>query len=115
MIYLDSSALLKLVVEENQSAGLAHWIFRTVKHIKGQQRTRQVRGGATPRDASMNESCPPRASQLDLLSLTTGLIEEVAEFGEPALDAIHLASALSNHEALTAFVASDRASSTRSR
>ena len=49
-------------------------------------------------------------SQLDLIPLSGGLMEEAADAGEPplrTLDAIHLASALSIRPDLTAFVAYD--------
>jgi hypothetical protein len=49
-------------------------------------------------------------SQLDLIPLSSSLIEEAADAGDPTLrsvDAIHLVSALSIREALSAFVAYD--------
>jgi len=49
-------------------------------------------------------------SQLDLIPLSSGLLDEAADVGEPllrTLDAIHLAGALSIQADLTAFVAYD--------
>lgn len=41
MIYLDSSALLKLLFEESDSAALALWLFGTGRYSHAEQRTRQ--------------------------------------------------------------------------
>jgi hypothetical protein len=49
-------------------------------------------------------------SQLDLIRLSSGLIEEATDGGDPllrTLNAIHLASAMSIRNELTAFVAYD--------
>jgi predicted nucleic acid-binding protein len=111
VIYLDSSALVKLVFEEAQSNGLAHWLadqhdlpkisselstielFRTCRRLHEDTiGARQVLAG------------------LDLLPMTGDVVEQAALVGPAdlrSLDAIHLASALLVIGDLTAFVAYD--------
>jgi predicted nucleic acid-binding protein len=112
MIYLDSSALLKLLFEESESAALASWIAERVDtplvcselaKVEVVRATRRLDAAAVPAARTL-------VSQLDLIPLNGGLIEEAADAGDPllrTLDAIHLASALSIRDELTAFVAYD--------
>jgi predicted nucleic acid-binding protein len=112
MIYLDSSALLKLLFEESESAALASWIAERVDtplvcselaKVEVVRATRRLDAAAVPAARTL-------VSQLDLIPLNGGLIEEAADAGDPllrTLDAIHLASALSIRGELTAFVAYD--------
>lgn len=61
-------------------------------------------------DAGTVAAARALVSQLDLIPLTGGLMEEAADVGDPplrTLDAIHLASALSIRPDLTSFVAYD--------
>lgn len=112
MIYLDSSALLKLLFEESESAGLAQWISeraRTPRVSSELAKVEVVR--ATRRlDAKVVPTARALLSQLDLIPLSGAMIDDAADAGEPllrTLDAIHLASALSIRADLTAFVAYD--------
>ena len=69
-------------------------------------------------DAAVVPAARALVSQLDLIPLSGGLIEEATDAGEPllrTLDAIHLASALSIRDELTAFVAYDSRLTHRSR
>jgi predicted nucleic acid-binding protein len=112
MIYLDSSALLKLLFEESESGALASWIAERVDtplvcselaKVEVVRATRRLDAAAVPAARTL-------VSQLDLIPLNGGLIEEAADAGDPllrTLDAIHLASALSIRDELTAFVAYD--------
>jgi predicted nucleic acid-binding protein len=112
VIYLDSSALLKLLFEERESAVLASWIAdradipvvcSEIAKVEVVRATRRLDAAAVPAARAL-------VSQLDLIPLSGGLIDEAADAGEPllrTLDAIHLASALSIRGELTAFVAYD--------
>ncbi len=116
MIYLDSSALLKLLFEEPESAGLARWISERAATPAVSSELAQVEVMRASR--RLNPAALPAArallSQLDLIPLTGGVIDEAAALGEPlgepllrSLDALHLASALSLGADLSAFLAYD--------
>jgi predicted nucleic acid-binding protein len=112
MIYLDSSALLKLLFEESESAALARWISeRAGTPIVSSELARvEVVRAARGLDPDMVPAARALLSQLDLIPINRALIDEAADVGEPrlpTLDAIHLASALSIRDDLTAFVAYD--------
>jgi predicted nucleic acid-binding protein len=112
MIYLDSSALLKLLVEEDESAALASWISnRAASPLVSSELARlEVVRAARRLDTAVVPAARALVSQVDLIPLSSGLIEQAADVGEPALrslDAIHLVSALSIRADLTAFVAYD--------
>ncbi len=109
MIYLDSSALLKLLFDEPESAALAQWLAErsgTPVACSALARVEVVRASRR-----LNEEALPQArvllGQLDLIPLTGALLDEAADVGEPALrtlDAVHLASALSIRAELSAFL-----------
>lgn len=112
MIYLDSSALLKLLVEERESAALAAWLSEraSVPAISSELARLEVLRAARRLDPDIVPTARVLMSQVDLLPLGGEVISAAAEVGEPllrSLDAIHLASALSVREDLTAFVAYD--------
>lgn len=110
MIYLDSSALLKLLFEESESAALAQWISErsSTPMVSSELARVEVVRAARRLDAKVVPAARALMSQLDLIPLNTGLLDEAADVGElllRTLDAIHLASALSVRDDLTAFVA----------
>jgi uncharacterized protein len=112
LIYLDSSALLKLLFEEDESVALAQWISeRTATPMVSSEVVRiEVVRAARRLDPAVVPAARTLVSQLDLVPLTGTLIDEAADAGEPVLrilDAIHLASVLSIQADLTAFVAYD--------
>lgn len=112
MIYLDSSALLKLLFEESESAALAQWISErsSTPMVSSELARVEVVRAARRLDAKVVPAARALMSQLDLIPLNTGLLDEAADVGElllRTLDAIHLASALSIRDDLTAFVAYD--------
>lgn len=112
MIYLDSSALLKLLFEETESAALAQWISERsgTPMVSSELAKAEVVRAARRLDAAMVPAARALVSQLDLIPLSGGLIDEAADAGDPllrTLDAIHLASALSIRADLAAFVAYD--------
>jgi uncharacterized protein len=112
LIYLDSSALLKLLFEENESVPLARWISeRAATPMVSSELARiEVVRAARRLDPAVVPAARILVSQLDLVPLSGGLIDAAADAGEPilrTLDAIHLASVLSIQADLTAFVAYD--------
>lgn len=112
MIYLDSSALLKLLFEERESAALAQWISARAgtPMVSSELARAEVIRAARRLNADVVPASRALVGQLDLIPLDGGLIDEAADAGEPllrTLDAIHLVSALSIRADLTAFVAYD--------
>jgi predicted nucleic acid-binding protein len=111
MIYLDSSALLKLLFEEAESAALAPWLSEQTgtPMVTSELAKVEVVRAARRLDADVVPTARVLMSQLDLIPLNSGLLN-AADVGEPllrTLGAIHLASALSIQADLTAFVAYD--------
>lgn len=112
MIYLDTSALVKLVFEEPESSALAEWlsagvglpkISSTLSKIELLRACRRVDENAVGVAVSLLEG-------VDLLPLDGAIIEKAATVAPAelrSLDAIHLASALSLDSDLTALVAYD--------
>jgi predicted nucleic acid-binding protein len=112
MIYLDSSALLKLLFEESESQALALWLSEraATPMVTSELAKVEVVRAARRLDPGVVPAARALVSQLDLLRLNSGLIDEAADTGGPllrTLDAVHLASALSIRTDLTAFVAYD--------
>jgi predicted nucleic acid-binding protein len=113
VIYLDSSALLKLLHEEAESAALADWlsaragmpmVSSELAKVEVLRVCRRVNADALP-EAKM------LLAQLNLIPLTSDVIDEAADVGEVmlrSLDAIHLASALSIRADLSTFIAYDQ-------
>lgn len=112
MIYCDSSALVKLIVEEPESEALDAWLSA--------QRGVQLASGLVARTEvvrAVGRYGPDwvAAAHALLDSVTTvefdrSLADEAALLGPPALrtlDALHLASALRIERAITAFVVYD--------
>jgi uncharacterized protein len=111
MIYLDSSALLKLLVEERESSALASWLSKrpNTPRISSELAKLEVIRAARRLGATVVPAARTLVSQLDLIPIS-GLINEAADVGKPnlrSLDAIHLVSALSVSAELTAFIAYD--------
>ena len=111
MIYLDSSALLKLVIEEPESAAIATWLADRSDDLPVSSELAKLEVVRAARRLKVNVATSARSlmSQLDLIPIDSVLINEAAEVGPllGGLDAIHLASALSIRADLTAFVAYD--------
>lgn len=113
MIYLDSSALLKLVLREPESDALQSWfsarsgipiVSSELAKVEVLRGCRRVNPAALPTARSL-------INGIDLVPLSSTVLEEAAELpgdGLRSLDAIHLASALALREDLTAFVVYDR-------
>ena len=120
MIYLDSSALLKLLFEEAESAALEGWLTeRAGTPILSSELVKVEVVRATRR---LNPQVLPAArgliAQLDHIPITGALLDEAADVGDASLrslDAIHLASAVSLSVELITFVAYDSRLATAAR
>ena len=112
MIYLDTSALLKLLHDERESAALESWLLERdatpvvsseLAKVEVFRACRRVNIDALPEARTL-------LSGIDLIPLTGDVVDQAAEVGDPllrSLDALHLASALSIRTDLSAFVAYD--------
>ncbi|OBA69473.1 twitching motility protein PilT [Mycobacterium sp. 1554424.7] len=113
MIYLDTSAIVKLVAAEKESEGLIDWLndrpdedlaTSAIGHIELIRAAARVGPATVARARSV-------ASTIDTLVLTDA-IAAAAAIVPPTdlrtLDAIHLATAHANRRSLTALCAYDR-------
>jgi uncharacterized protein len=110
---LDSSALVKLLSEESERVALVAWLDTRLGVPRLTTELAKVEVIRACRRS--NETRIPAARQLlanlDFVPLTLELLDSAATLGPPALrslDAIHLASALSVGDELSAFVSYDR-------
>lgn len=112
MIYLDSSALLKLLYDESESAALEAWLSERagtpvvsseLAKVEVIRACRRVNADALPEARAL-------LAEIDLIPLNGDVLDEAAGVGETllrSLDAVHLASALSIRDDLSAFIAYD--------
>ncbi|MHB8295641.1 MAG: PIN domain-containing protein [Acidimicrobiales bacterium] len=112
VIYLDSSALMKLIREEKETAALREWLIPqpelpVVTSELG--RLEVLRAAPRAGDEVLTEA-RVMIGDVDLVPLDRGVQDLACEIGDPplrTLDALHLASALLLRDDLTAFVAYD--------
>lgn len=112
MLYLDASALVKLVAPEPESEALAAAIEDAAAFVSSVVAAVEVRRAAARvgADGGALERADRVMGRVDLLWLDADLLERAARLGHASLgtlDAIHLASALSLGDELAAFVAYD--------
>jgi len=115
MIYLDTSALVKLICEETESAALADWldgrpdISWATSVLAEVELTRAVRA-SSPDDLP---AIPALVARLIRLEIDAAVRATAAAYPDPnlrTLDAIHLASAhiVGSYAQLTALVTYDK-------
>ena len=112
-MYLDSSALFKLLVEEAESAVLAEWMAQHpgLAAVSSELATMEVVRAMRRLAPEAVADARALVSQLDLVPLSSEVVAQAADVGDPllrTLDALHLASALAVQEAVTFFVVYDR-------
>jgi uncharacterized protein len=112
MIYLDSSALVKLAVTEPESAALARWLAEragqpvvssALHRAELPRAVWRAEPGALPRSYKV-------LKRVARVALSADLLDDSATLPPPELSAaqaIHLASALAVRRDLTAFVSYD--------
>jgi predicted nucleic acid-binding protein len=113
VIYCDSSALLRLIFLERETADLRRWlvdrpgnpvissVLAKVEVLRG---CRRINVGALPQAHAL-------LADIQLIPLSGSVIDEASGLADPqlrSLDALHLSSALSIGLVLTAFIAYDR-------
>ena len=111
-VYLDSSALIKLVFEEPESAALERFLIEwPVRASSWLARVEVLRTARTVRDAIVVRHADDVLAAVDLIAPDARLLVEAAElepFSLRALDAVHLATALSLQPDLAGVVVYDR-------
>lgn len=112
MIYLDSSALMKLVRHEAETDALRDWLDLRREQPVVTSELGRVEVLRAARRAGGRVLAEARAvvGDLDLIPLDRAVQDVACDIGDPmlrALDALHLASALLLGDALTAFIAYD--------
>ena len=113
MIYLDTSALLKLVLAEDHSDALRAFLQRhraeqTVSSVLLTVETRRAVQREAPAELPRADLALTRVGQV---GLSHAVVESAGRFPEPtlrSLDAIHLATALLLGDEVSAFVAYDK-------
>jgi predicted nucleic acid-binding protein len=113
LIYLDSSALVKLAITEPESSALARWL---AERADLPLVSSAIHRTEVPRAVWRAEpSALPRSyrvvKRVEKVALTADVLETAAGVAPPALrsiEAIHLASAMAIRRDLKAFVAYDK-------
>ena len=109
--YLDSSALVKLAVHEPESGSLRDELERWGRFASSALARTEVVRAAAQRGGFARRTAMWLLRTLELVSVTDEILDAATEVGPAelgALDAIHLASALSLGDALGVVVTYDR-------
>lgn len=112
MIYLDSSALMKLVREEAETTALQEWLSDHPDESVVTSELGRVEVFRAARRVGDEALAEARAvvGDVDLIPLDRAVQDVASDIGEPllrTLDALHLASALLLKDVLTALIAYD--------
>jgi predicted nucleic acid-binding protein len=113
VIYLDSSALMKLVRHEDDTEALVEWLSLRPDEPLISSELGRVEVLRAARRAGSQALAEARAviGDLDLVALSRAVQDVACDIGDPllhTLDALHLASALLLGQELTAFVTYDQ-------
>lgn len=112
MIYADSSALMKLVREEDETADLAAWLRAQPEQpvITSELGRVELLRAARRAGPAAHSEAHAVINDVDLVPLDRAVQDLACDLGDPSLrtlDALHLASAILMRDQLTAFVAYD--------
>jgi predicted nucleic acid-binding protein len=112
VIYLDTSALAKLVLTEAESPALGAWLddrSDVLRVSSSLARVELVRAVRAEGDAAIR-AATSLLVEIDEILMTTDLLDAAGALAFPlkSLDAIHLASALRVRAHIDAFVAYDK-------
>lgn len=109
--YLDTSALVKLVIEESESAALAAWLADAAREPVTSDLTRTELLRTIRRWAPMQAVAATQVLETTtVLTLATSIFEAAARLDPVewrSLDALHIASALELGDELEGFVTYD--------
>jgi uncharacterized protein len=111
LLYLDSSALVKLVVTEPETAALRRYLRARSARVTSELSVAEVMRAALRRDAELVEAARRLFARVDRIALGSQLVERAATLMPRemrTLDALHVASALELGVELEAIVAYDR-------
>ena len=110
LVYADSSALIKLVIRERESAVLKRWL--TGKRVVSSRIAEvEVSRGARRSGREPRPSVEELLGEIDLIELGDRVVSRAVRLDPPelrSLDALHLATALSIADDLDGFVTYDR-------
>jgi predicted nucleic acid-binding protein len=112
MIYIDTSALVKLLFDEPESSALTDWLIlkNEIPKVSSDLSTVELLRTCQRIDESLVDDARRLLDGIDLVPIDHVIVEQAAILIPRelrSLDAIHLASALSLNEDLTDFVAYD--------
>jgi predicted nucleic acid-binding protein len=112
VIYLDTSALVKVIFEETESDGLARWLAdrQEIRKLTSELSTVELIRVCRRLDVDAVADARQLLAGLDLVPLGVEVLDQAAgvdPVGLRTLDAIHLASAFTLSDAITAFVVYD--------
>lgn len=110
VVYLDSSALVKLVVHEPESSVLRQYLRRRRRRVSCALARVEVVRAVRPQGASAVAAARRVLASIDLIRLDDALLDDASELSTGTLrtlDAIHLAAARSLRNDLAAVVTYD--------
>jgi uncharacterized protein len=113
LIYLDSSALVKLVLTESESRALIQWLAERadLALVSSALHRTEVPRAVWRADPSALPRSLRQMRGVDKVAVSTSILDSASVIPPqtlPSSDAVHLASALSIRRQLTAFVAYDK-------
>jgi hypothetical protein len=113
LIYLDSSALVKLVLTESESRALIQWLAERadLALVSSALYRTEVPRAIWRADPSALPRSLRQMRGVDKVAVSTSILDSASVIPPQTLrssDAVHLASALSIRRQLTAFVAYDK-------
>ena len=109
-VYLDASAIVKLIVDEPESAALVAFLDSDARHVTSRIATVEVMRAAARHGGVDAGRLLAVLDALDMIELSEDVATRagaIAPTDLRALDAIHLASAIGIRRELTSFVAYD--------